>query len=97
MQSSAPQPADGGRFKDVERILKVKHLENGDWSPRTYRQDGCRQGDACKFCHECTAEDPLAFISLSLAGVSSRSEDLKASAATREAATDATLDVKSAP
>ncbi|CAJ1332188.1 unnamed protein product [Effrenium voratum] len=49
--------------KDMDRTPMTQLHKQGKCMPCRYfrfRKDGCRQGEACAFCHECTAEESMA-------------------------------------
>ncbi|CAK9015903.1 unnamed protein product [Durusdinium trenchii] len=51
-----------GKVSALRQSIRILH-EQGHCKPCRYfrfREDGCRHGDACPFCHDCTAEESMA-------------------------------------
>eukprot|EP00435_Cladocopium_sp_Y103_P059024 s111_g21.t1 len=63
-ESGSEEPIKEGSMTPEMKVANMKALHlQGKCTPCRYfrfREDGCRQGDSCSFCHECTAEESLA-------------------------------------
>lgn len=62
-ESGSEEPIkEGSALEGIQTNMRALHLQ-GKCTPCRYfrfREDGCRQGDSCPFCHECTAQESLA-------------------------------------